>query len=90
MPLSYFEKVHVTDSRKNPEYNGRIGVVLGISEENGTFYGYDVHFPGEAEGYFFLPEELKGTGEFVDRSEFYDDNDRIRVRVDGDKGSIVR
>jgi hypothetical protein len=43
----------------------------------------------EEEGYFFLPEELKGTGEFADRRDFYDDNDRIRVQVDDGKGSVV-
>ena len=47
MPLSHFEKVYVTNSRKLPKYNGRAGIVLGISEENGTLYGYDVHLPDE-------------------------------------------
>lgn len=66
-----------------------IGVVLGISKDDDRVYGYSVSFPGEDEGLWFLPEDLEGTGELVDRSEFYDDDDRVRVRVDGDKGSIV-
>src|SRR5262245_12377896 len=91
MTISYYEKVVVTSSNRFPEYVGRIGVVLGISKEDDSrVSAYSVTFPGEDGGAcFFFPEELRGTGEFVDRSEFYDDNDRIKVRVDGDEGSLI-
>jgi len=36
-----------------------------------------------------LPDELQGTGEFVDRSVFYDDDDVVRVRVEDGKGSLA-
>jgi hypothetical protein len=90
MAISYYEKVVVTSSKRFPEYVGRTGVVLGISKEDDSrVSAYSVTFPGEDEGICFFPEELRGTEEFVDRSEFYNDNARIKVRVDGDKGSIV-
>lgn len=63
---------------------------MGISEEEGIVYGYAVRVDGKDEGYYFKADELIGTGEFVDRSVFYDDDDRIRVRVDCDgTGHIV-
>ncbi len=89
MRLSFFEKVRVLKSRELPEYDGKIGVMLGISEEDGKIYGYDVHFPDEEEGCFFPAEELEGTGEFADPREFYDENDRIRVRVIDGEAFIV-
>lgn len=89
MPLSFYEKVRVTNSQKAPECNGKTGVVLGISEEDGTVYGYGVHFSDEEEGYFFPPEELEGTGEFADPRDFYNENNRIRVRVVDGEGFIV-
>jgi hypothetical protein len=66
------------------------GVVLGISEDESKVCGYAVSFPGELEGRYFRPDELQGTGEFVDRSVFYDDNRVVRVRVEKDgTGSLV-
>jgi hypothetical protein len=46
-----------------------------------------VFFEGEGEGVSFLPRELLGTGEFEDRAPFYDD-DIVKVRVDGEEGSL--
>ncbi len=90
MRLGFFEKVTITNSRKFPEMNGRGGVVTGISEEDGHVFGYAISFEGDGEGYYFAASEVVGTGQFVDRSLFYDNADRIRVRVDKDgRGSIV-
>lgn len=91
MKISFFEKVIIRNSRKFPELNGRTGVMLGISEQDGIVYGYAVDVDGDDDGgYYFKPDEIIGTGEFVDRSVFYDDADRIRVRVDEDgTGHIV-
>jgi hypothetical protein len=89
MKLGFYEKVLVTASRRFPEYVGRVGVVLGISEDESKVYGYSVFFPGEREGLSFSPDELRGTGEFVDRSLFYDDKDVVRVRVEDGKGSLT-
>lgn len=87
--LQYYEKVRVLSSAQFPGHIGNTGVVLGISKDDERVYGYSVFFSGEDEGLGFLPEELEGTGEFADRSEFYDDDDVVRVQVDGDEGSIV-
>lgn len=91
MKIGFFEKVIIRNSRKFPELNDRTGVVLGISEEDCVIYGYGVHVDGiDDGGYDFKSDEIIGTGEFVDRSVFYDDADRIRVRVGEDgTGHIV-
>lgn len=89
MRLSFYEKARVTTSQRFPEHNGKTGVVLGISEEDGKVYGYGVHFPEDPEGCFFLPEELETTGEFADPRDFHDENDRIRVRVIDGEAFIV-
>ena len=89
MRLNYYEKVRVIKSQRFPEYNGKTGVVLGISEEDGKICAYDLDFPGDLEGCIFPPEELESTGEFADPRDFYDENDRIRVRVVDGEGFIV-
>ncbi len=88
MRLGFYEKVRITNSQRFPEYNGKIGVMVGISEENGKIYSYSVSFP-EEESCMFRPEELVSTGEFADPRDFHDENDRIRVRVVGEKAFIV-
>ncbi|OKO81358.1 Imm31 family immunity protein [Bradyrhizobium sp. NAS96.2] len=88
MKIGFYERVIIAESDRFPEYVGRTGVVLGISEDDTQVHSYSVFFTGEDEGVSFLPTEVKGTGEFVDRSQFYDDADRIKVRVEGEDGSI--
>lgn len=90
MKVSYYEKVIVRASDRFPNYIGKMGVVLGISEDDDRIYAHTVFFQNEDEGVSFLPTELEATGELVDRSEFYDDGDRVRVRVDGDEGSLIK
>lgn len=89
MKLGYLEKVIIQNSSKFPDHNGKLGVIMGISSEDNKIYGYSVSFYDEVGGYYFSPDELIGTGQFADRGEFYDESDRIRVRVDGDEGSII-
>ncbi len=90
MKIGFFEKVLIQNCRSFPALNGQSAVMLGISEENGFVYGYSISVDGEDELYFVKTDEVIGTGEFVDRSVFYDDADRIRVRVDEDGlGHIV-
>jgi hypothetical protein len=61
MKLGFYEKVLVTASRRFPEYVERVGVGLGISEDESKVYGYSVFLPGEAEGLSFSPDELRGS-----------------------------
>ena len=90
MALGFYEKVVVVQSDKFPELVGRIGYVLGVSEENGVVYSYAVHFLDIVEGYCFAPDELRGSGEFADRSLFYDDKEpSLRVRVIDGKGELA-
>jgi hypothetical protein len=89
MKLGFFEKVKIVSCNDFPAMVGRIGIVLGISEEEGKIYGYSVYFLEGDEGIIFTPEELQGTGEYVDRRLIYNDNDRIRVRVENGEGTIV-
>lgn len=90
MKLGFFEKALIARSELHPEFVGRVAVVLGISEEDGIVHGYAATLLGEAvQSFAFAPDELIGTGEFVDRSDVYDDADRLSVSVTDDgEGSI--
>jgi hypothetical protein len=89
MAVTYYEKVVVTQSDEFPEYIGKTGVVLGISKDDSRVYDYALAFPGGHELVRFLPHQLQTTGEFADRRDFYDDNDRIRVVVRGGRGFLA-
>lgn len=88
MKLRYYEKVIVRPNAKSSIHIGKIGFVFGISEDEEKVYRYYVIFPAGGTSVEFRPEELEGTGEFVDRSEIYSDADRIRVRVVNDEGFL--
>lgn len=88
MRIQFYEKVIVANSVRFPEYVGRTGVVLGISEDSNKVYSYSVFIEGEDGGVSFMPGDLIGTGELVDRSQFYDERDRVKVQVNGDEGSL--
>lgn len=85
--LDYFEKVIVI-SNTQPSLKGKIGVVLGISEEGGTVFSYQVHFDADSAGVLFKPDELTTTGEFADKSAFYDDDDTVVVIVENGHGRL--
>lgn len=88
MTLQFYEKVVVIKSDKFPEFLGRTGHVLGISEENGIVSAYAISFPGKIEGYMFEPSDLQGTGETADRTLFYE-GESVRVRVKDGKGELA-
>jgi hypothetical protein len=90
--FDFFEKVRIKSSERSPELIGKVGAVIGISSDETTVYDYQLAFYDDTESASFLPNELESTGEFGQRSDFYDDdeNSRIRVRVDKDgSGHIV-
>jgi Immunity protein 31 len=89
MRFGFYEKVTIVRSEKFPQYVGKAGIITGISEDDTGIYGYTVYFLDEGENVYFYPDDLEGTGEFVDRSLLYDENARVRVRVIDGKGSIV-
>jgi hypothetical protein len=89
MKLPFFSRVRIVSSTRFPEYNGKVGVVVGASEEHGILYGYSVSFPYSGDdGLFVKPEEIEAAGEVVDRSLIYDGS-RIRVRVVDGEGHLV-
>jgi hypothetical protein len=89
MRIAFFERVVIQNSRRFPEMNGRTGVVLGVSEEDGHVFGYSVFLNDKVELVSFEADEVVGTGELVDRSVFYDEADRIRVRVRDGYGEVI-
>ena len=92
MKIGFFEKIIIINSEKFPRLIGKSGIVVGIGEDGGHVFGYDVDVDGEEEGYYFSASDIVGTGEFVDRSTIYDDDDpssHVAIRVDGNgKGYI--
>jgi len=87
--IQFYEKVVVQASLRFPDYIGRKGIVLGISEDDDCVYSYSVFFDGETEGRSFLPAEVIGTGEILDRTEFYDAYDVVKVSVKSGNGSLM-
>ncbi|MET4898989.1 Imm31 family immunity protein [Sphingomonadaceae bacterium jetA1] len=88
MKIDFYEKVVVVSSERYPSYVGRVGTVLGISEDNKKIHAYSVFFENEDDGIMFSPENLMRTGEKVDRGEFYDIGDSIKVTVVDQNGYI--
>ena len=89
MRFGFYEKVTIVRSEKFPQHVGKVGIVTGISEDDTGIYGYAVSFLDEGENHYFYPDDLEGTGEFVDRSLVYGERVHVRVRVTDGKGSIV-
>ena len=89
MTIQFFEKILINASQKFPTKIGEIGIVLGISNDDERVYSYSVFFDGDPEVYSFGPNEIEGTGQIVDRSEIYDEEDIVRVRVNDGRGEIV-
>lgn len=87
MDIRFYEKVVVVRSAGFPDKVGEEGVVLGISRDDDRVYSYSVFFPGDPEGVSFAPDEVRGTGEVVDRAAFYDPEDRVRVGVEDGEGT---
>jgi len=83
--IAFYEKVLIVACADAPQYVGRYGYVLGISEEDGVQSGYAVTFETEEQVTCFEPHEVQGTGEIAPRSRFYDDTTVVHIRVD-DKG----
>lgn len=88
MKLRYYEKVIVKSNARSLVHIGKTGFVFGISEDDDKVYMYYIVFPTEDTSVSFLPEELEGTGEIVDRNAIHDSTGRIRVSVVDDEGFL--
>jgi len=80
--INVYDEVQITDDCENSELRGKIGVVMGISEEDGTVYGYSVHFAHLPHSYSFSVDEVTPTGRKFKREDFYDGTN-ISVSQDG-------
>ena len=80
---TFYQEVRIArPSPDNIPYAGRLGVVIGRSEEPGEPVGYGLTLDGEEQIVSCDEAELEPTGRQFRREDFYDDARRIRVRVD--------
>ncbi|MDQ1091092.1 hypothetical protein QE400_000505 [Xanthomonas sacchari] len=54
------------------EYQGKKGVVMGVSEEDGVVYGYAVLIHGHEAVVYFDKRKLIPTGNLFSREDFYE------------------
>jgi len=80
----FFEVVRVKDNTKAPEISGKLGHILGISEENGTIYSYGVWIYDKQEVWSVDPGEFELLG-YKDElaASDYGKHGSIRVSPDG-------
>lgn len=69
--LDFFQEIQVREDYPNLIYQGKKGVVLGISEESGVVYGYAVLIHEFDETVYFYIEDLIPTGMTFLREDFY-------------------
>jgi len=81
--IDLFDEVKITDNCKNSELIGKIGVVIGVSEEDGIVYGYSVRSSDLPHSYSFSVYEVNPTGKRFKREEFYDGTS-LSVSKDGE------
>ncbi|NHB86455.1 Imm31 family immunity protein [Photorhabdus tasmaniensis] len=69
--IDFFQEVKIVSSKGRPEFIGRNGVIVGISEEDGILYGYAARVDGYEYVVCFEPDELEPTGKKFKREDFY-------------------
>lgn len=83
--FKFFEKVIVSSDEPSLRMiNGRLGAILGISDDEGHGFSYSVHIYEYGVGWAVIESDLEPTGEFDSREAFYG-GDSVQVGVD-DKG----
>lgn len=81
--FAFYQEVRLAHpSLENRGYLGRVGVILGRSDASDQPVLYGVALPGEEQLVSCEESELEATGRQFRREDFYDDTQRIRVRVD--------
>jgi len=81
--IDFYEEVRIIHDIEDSELRGKIGVVTGICEENGTVYGYSVRFSDLPHSYSFSVNEVIPTGRKFKREDFYDGTS-ISISKDGE------
>ena len=69
--IDFYHEVQIKDDAKTPEYRGKRGAILGISEENGVLYGYGVMIHGMDFVVCFDKDEVFPTGARFSREDYY-------------------
>ena len=84
--FEFYEVVVVdsTDPQKG-SIHGERGVILGMAQNEYGGRGYAVHVFSQCVSWHVMEGELKSTGEFMKREDFYDGSS-IRVEVDPKTG----
>jgi len=80
--LDFYTEVEISQHADNAELRGKIGVIMGISEEDGIIYGYSVSFKDLPYCHAVGVDEVSPTGRTFKREDFYDGS-RIAVSADG-------
>lgn len=69
--INYYAEVEILPTTKHKQYIGRIGVVMGISEEDGIVSGYAVLLHNKDTIDCFDKEDVIPTGKQFKREDFY-------------------
>ncbi|MBC9131784.1 immunity protein 31 [Frischella sp. Ac13] len=69
--FNFYEEVEILPNCEHPEYIGKKGVVMGVSEEDGVIFGYAVDLYDAEYGHYFKMNCLKSTGKQFKREDFY-------------------
>ncbi|MEC5321575.1 hypothetical protein VSX61_22065 [Brenneria populi subsp. brevivirga] len=69
--IDFYQEITIIKSTVRPEFIGRTGVVMGISEEDNILYGYTVRIQDYDYLVFFDPDDLEPTGKRFKREDFY-------------------
>jgi len=69
--FEFYQEVEILPNSLQKECVGKIGIMTGVSEENGVIYGYAVDLYDEEYGYYFKADCLKPTGKQFKREDFY-------------------
>jgi len=80
--LNFFDEVKVNQNIDDPALRGKIGIIMGVSENDGVVYGYSIGFKDLEDGYYMRADEISPTGRKFKREDFYDGS-RISVSHDG-------
>jgi len=80
--LEFYEEVRIINDIDDPSLRGKIGIIMGIIEEDDIVYGYSVRFKDMKHSYGFSVDEVSPTGRRFKREDFYDGSN-IGVSQDG-------
>ncbi|MDX1992502.1 MAG: Imm31 family immunity protein [bacterium] len=83
--FQYFEVVVVNSTASNAaRFYQMQGVMLGLTEEDDSTWGYSVYFDDFGETFYFHSDDLTSTGKF--HHDFYSGK-KIKVEVDPNTGA---